>query len=394
MALCHSHQGGHRVCAVDDRGGIPAAITQPVWSDRLIGGIASCVFFLPSHQVIARRGVKMSERLSAGARAIGCLIFACFMLGWPPAGTAQQTGVAHGQVMSGQAPPPVGAGPGEQIIINSDLVTVRVTVTDRAGRCVTGLDKNRFTVFDDKVLQEISFFSDADAPVSVGIIVDVSGSMRGGKIDRAREALSRFIQTSDTSDDYFLIGFNSEAQLLVDRTRDADAVLRQLTRVQPQGQTALYDAVYLGVEKVTGGAHHKRALLLISDGGENDSRHGFGELRSFLAESDVVLYSICVLDQIDLVGKAGGRVQGLLNRLSEATGGRAFYPQSGEEMDETFERIALELRHQYAIGYRPRDFRNDGRWHRVKVKVRPPGGAARLFVRSKEGYYALVRARR
>ncbi len=180
----------------------------------------------------------------------------------------------------------------QQIVINTALITLTVSVTDAAGNSVSGLDKRTFTVFDDKVPQEISFFSDEDAPASVGIVFDVSGSMSGDKIMRAREALARFIETSHHHDEYFLVDFNSRARLLLDKTRDSDAVLNKFTYVQPRGNTALYDAAYLGIEKVMHGVHTKRAILLISDGEDNNSRYTFKELRRRLQESGVVVYSI------------------------------------------------------------------------------------------------------
>jgi Ca-activated chloride channel family protein len=268
-----------------------------------------------------------------------------------------------------------------------------VTVTDSYGRYVSGLDQKAFKVFEDKEEQEIEFFSDDDAPVSVGVIFDVSGSMSGDKIRKAREALSRFIQTSHDSDEYFLIAFNSRAQLLLDKTRDGDAVLNKLTFVETKSNTALYDACYLGVEKVTRGSHPKRALLLISDGQDNDSRYTFSEVRRLLKESDVVLYSIGILGGNDPASSLGLGGQASLDELSAVSGGKAFFPNTAAEMDELFERIALELRHQYSIGYRPKNFKNDGKWHKLKVKVTPPRGLPRLFVRSREGYYAVTNPR-
>ena len=275
------------------------------------------------------------------------------------------------------------------VIVNTDLITFTVTVTDTYGRYVSGLGKNAFTVMDDKKPQEITFFSDDDSPVSVGVIFDVSGSMGGDKIRRARDALSKFIQTSHDSDEYFLIAFNSRAQLLLDKTRDGNAVLDKLTFVQTKNNTALYDACYLGVEKVQRGSHPKRALLLISDGQDNNSRYTFNELRRLLKESDVTLYGIGILSGSDAGSSLGMEGQGILDELASVSGGKAFFPRSAAEMDDIFEQIALELRHQYSIGYKPTDFSNDGRWHRIKVKVNPPRGLPRLYVRSKEGYYAI-----
>src|SRR6266404_2609344 len=280
-----------------------------------------------------------------------------------------------------------------QIIINTDLITFTVTVTDLYGRFVSGLGKNAFTIFDDKKQQEITNFSDDDSPVSVGVLFDVSGSMSGDKVKRAREALSHFIQTSHDRDEYFLIAFNSRAQLLMDRTRDGNAVLDKLLFVQTRSNTALYDACYLGVERVQRGTHPKRALLLISDGQDNNSRYTFNELRRLLKESDVVLYSIGILSGSDSGSPLGMEGQGILDELSGVSGGKAFFPRSAAEMDDIFEQIALELRHQYSIGYKPESFTNNGKWHKIKVKVTPPRGLHRLFVRSKDGYYAISGAR-
>jgi Ca-activated chloride channel family protein len=299
-----------------------------------------------------------------------------------------------------QATPPAGQqkpNPDEQlpgvVVTNTDLITFTVTVTDTYGRFVSGLSKNAFTVTDEKKPQEITFFSDDDSPVSVGVIFDVSGSMSGDKVKRARDALSKFIQTSHNSDEYFLIAFNSRAQLLLDRTRDGNSVLDKLTFINTKDNTALYDACYLGVEKVQRGTHPKRALLLISDGQDNNSRYTFNELRRLLKESDVVLYGIGILGGGDAGSALGMEGQGILDELASVSGGKAFFPRSAAEMDDIFEQIALELRHQYSIGYRPSNFSNDGRWHKVKVKVTPPRGLPRLFVRTKEGYFAIPSSR-
>lgn len=278
--------------------------------------------------------------------------------------------------------------PDERIRVKTDLVSLTLTVTDPYGRYVSGLSKGAFTIIDNNQEQEITFFSDADAPVSVGILFDVSGSMSGEKIGKARKALERFIGTSHPSDEYFLIAFNNRAQLLMDRTRDGEAVLRKLTLVKPKENTALYDAVYLGVERVTRGTHQKRAMLIISDGQDNASRYNFGEVRRLMKESDVVTYAVGIMDRGDSVGSIGLQGQAFLDELSSVTGGKSFYPQTDIEMDEIFERIALELRNQYSIGYTPKDFQPDGKWRKVKVKIKPPRGLPRLTVRSREGYYA------
>jgi Ca-activated chloride channel family protein len=322
-----------------------------------------------------------------------------------PSPTPEKNELLKVQPAPNQTPPPDGSPqkaptkiqlPGAEVddkgpvITNTDLITFTVTVTDIYGRFVSGLGKNAFSIFDDKEQQNISFFSDDDAPVSVGVLFDVSGSMSGDKVRRARDALAHFIQTSHDRDEYFLIGFNSRAQLLLDRTRDGNAVLDKLMFVQTRNNTALYDACYLGVERVQRGTHPKRALLLISDGQDNNSRYTFSELRRVLKESDVVLYAIGILGGSDMGSSLGMEGQSVLDELAAVSGGKAFYPRSAAEMDDIFEQIALELRHQYSIGYRPPNFVNDHKWHKIKVKVAPPRGLPRLFVRSKEGYFAIA----
>lgn len=308
----------------------------------------------------------------------------------PVPSTTKTTGT---QTSTPQKPAPNSGSDDPQIIVNTDLVSLTATVTDTYGRYVTGLNKDAFTVLDDKVPQEITFFSDEDAPVSVGVVFDVSGSMGGDKIQHARDALKRFIETSDERDEYFLIGFNTRAQLLLDRTRDGDAVLNKLTFVQTKGSTALYDACYLGVEKVGRGVHQKHAVLLLSDGQDNSSRYTFNELRRLLKESDVTIYSIGILSGSDAGSSFGVEGQAVLTELSAVSGGKAFFPNSSAEMDDVFARIAVELRHQYSIGYKPTNFTGDGKFHRLKIKVTPPRGMQRLSVRSKDGYYALTTPR-
>lgn len=288
-------------------------------------------------------------------------------------------------------PPIQGVDNEPEINIRTDLVTLTLTVTDYYGRYVSGLTKDAFTVYDNKKKQKITFFSDADAPVSIGILFDVSGSMSGEKILKARTALERFINTSHPRDEYYLIAFNKRAQLLMDRTRDGEAVLNKLTLVEPKHNTALYDACYLGVERVTRGTHQKKALLIISDGQDNASRYNFKEVRRLMKESDVVIYAVGIMDSRDATSMDGMQGQAFLDELTGVTGGKSFYPTSAVEMDEIFERIALELRHQYSIGYTPKNFQPDGDWHRVKVKVKPPRGLPRLTVRHREGYYATPR---
>src|SRR5436190_3085274 len=286
------------------------------------------------------------------------------------------------------SPTPVPDDVSKPVAIRTDLVTLTLTVTDAYGRYVSGLTKNAFVITDNNKEQDVTYFSDSDAPVSIGILFDVSGSMSGDKIKKAKTALQRFITSSHPSDEYFLIAFNNRAELLLDRTRDADAVLNKLSLVQPARNTALYDAVYLGLERVTRGSHQKRALLIITDGQDNSSRYNFAEVRRLMKESDVITYAVGIIDSGDAGSQVGMQGQAFLDELTSVTGGKSFYPTSDVELDEIFDRISIELRHQYSIGYTPKDFQPDGKWRKVKVKVKPPRGLPRLSVRGREGYYA------
>ena len=271
---------------------------------------------------------------------------------------------------------------------NTDLVSVTVTVTDRSGQAIAGLRKEDFRVYDDKAEQPITYFSDEDAPASIGIVFDTSGSMNGHAFERAREALTRFIQTSHPRDEYFLIGINSTPQLLLDRTRDGQAVLDKFTYAQPHGNTALYDAVYMGVEKLFQATYPKRAIILISDGEENNSRYSFKKLRQELDESGVVVYTVRV-GALPLPKSISWMI---MDPLASISGGKAYWPRSTDRMDEAFEQIALDLRRQYSIGYRPANFVADGKRHRIKVVLTAPHDQSReMVIRHREGYYAVVK---
>lgn len=270
------------------------------------------------------------------------------------------------------------------IVLNSDLVSLTVTVTDAHGRSVAGLGKSAFTILDENVPQEIRYFSAEDMPASVAIVFDVSRSMTEDKISSAKDALARFIQTSHPDDEYFLIGFNSTPALLLDGVRDGEAVLKKFTYVQTSGNTALYDAVYLGIEKVSQGIYPKRAIILISDGEDNHSLYTFSEVRRRLHESDVAIYTVQV--GIALIRSNAWQVMG---ELAAVSGGKAFPPTGRDGMREDFEQIALELRQQYSLAFFPSGFIPDGRKRHIKVKLTPSDRTQRLSVRHRKSYYAI-----
>ena len=275
--------------------------------------------------------------------------------------------------------------PDDKIILDTSVVNVIVSVTDPYGRFVTGLTRDHFEVFDDKVKQQIAHFTDDDAPVSLGIVYDVSGSMKE-RIGRSIRALRRFIETSHDDDDFFLIGFNDRAKLVQDYTTSGDNILGHLMFVQPKGSTALYDAAYIAVEKVQQGRHSKKALLLISDGQDNNSRYTYKELRNRVKEADVQIYAIGITDPANDALSGFGR--SILEEITRMTGGRAFFPNAYNEAElvEICTRIALELRHQYSVGFYPTDIQSEAKWHKVQVRVNPPRGLGRLSLMYKDGY--------
>jgi Ca-activated chloride channel family protein len=273
----------------------------------------------------------------------------------------------------------------DKIILNTGVVNVLVSVTDTYGRFVTGLTKDHFDLFDDKVKQNIAHFTDEDAPISVGIVYDVSGSMKE-RIMRSIKALRRFMETSHDDDDFFLIGFNDRAKLVQDFTTSSEQVVGHLMFVNPKGSTALYDAAYLAVEKVAQGRHQKKALLIISDGQDNNSRYTYKELRNRVKEADVQIYAIGITDPAS--DSLAGYGRGVLEEISRMTGGRSFFPNAYNEPElvEICTRIALELRHQYSVGFYPSDYTSDAKWHKLAVKINPPKGLGRLSLSYKDGY--------
>ncbi len=271
---------------------------------------------------------------------------------------------------------------------NTSVVNLTVVVTDKKNRPVTGLGPEHFEVFEDKVKQKIEFFTDDDLPLSIGIIFDVSGSMKG-KLDRAREALSAFIQTCHDNDDFFLVTFNQRPRLIVEFT-DGVSLSRKLSSAEASGETALYDAIQLGLELVSRGRHSKRAMLVISDGEDNSSRQSFRALARLLKEANVQVYCIGIVDLYWFFGEVvNTQGHSTLADIAKVTGGKAFFPRREGELEETVTRIALELRRQYSIGYMPTNQHRDGKWRKIKVRLMQPPGVSRLIVRAREGYFAV-----
>jgi Ca-activated chloride channel homolog len=267
-----------------------------------------------------------------------------------------------------------------------DLVLVPVTVTDSMQRLVTGLGPDNFQVFENRKPQQIKHFSNEDAPVSLGIIVDTSGSM-ANKMDRVREAVKEFCDSANPQDEFFVITFSDEPHLVHSFSNSAQDIEGRIIFAVPKGRTALLDAIYLGVRKMREAKYSKKALLIISDGGDNHSRYSEREVKSAVKESDVMFYAIGIFDrhvptQEEILGPE------LLSDLAEATGGRAFILDDIGQMPTLAHRIGTELRTQYVLGYRPENPPHDGKWHKINVKLKLPRKLAYLQARAKQGYYA------
>ncbi len=267
-----------------------------------------------------------------------------------------------------------------------DMVLVPVTITDPMNRLVTGLDKENFEVFEGKEAQDIRTFSSEDAPVSLGVIFDMSGSM-SSKIERAREAVIEFFKTANPQDEFFMITFADKPEEVSDFTSSIEDIQGKLVYTVPKGRTALLDAIYLGISKMRQAKYTKKALLIISDGGDNHSRYTEGEIKSMVKEADVLIYAIGIYDHYfpteeERLGPA------LLSEITELTGGRSFTIDNPNDLADVATKIGIELRNQYVLGYRPKNGSKDGKWRKIKVKLNPPKGLPPLRVYAKTGYYA------
>jgi Ca-activated chloride channel homolog len=273
-------------------------------------------------------------------------------------------------------------------VIKTDvkLVLVPVSVTDSTERLVTGLNVDNFQLYEGKKPQEIRHFSSEDVPVSIGIILDTSGSM-GDKMNRVREAVSQFCKEANPQDEFFMIEFSEQPHLVTDFTSAPEDLERELLFTRAKGRTALLDAIYMGLHKIKEAKYGKKALLIISDGGDNHSRYGEREVKAAAKESDVMIYAIGTFDRfVPTLEELRGPT--LLSELAEPTGGRAYTLENALALPAVARHIGRELRTQYVLGYRPEEIPKDGKWHKIQVKLRLPKKLPFLRARAKTGYYA------
>jgi Ca-activated chloride channel homolog len=268
--------------------------------------------------------------------------------------------------------------PQDKIVINTKLVNLTVSVNDKLGRFVAGLTKEDFEIFDDNIKQDVAFFSDDDAPISFGIVYDVSSSM-GNFSSRSLSMLRYFFDNSHKEDEFYVYAFNNRVQLVQDFTSLPEALLNRVTFIKAKGSTALFDATYAAVEKVREGRHHKKVILIFSDGEENSSRYSGRELQNLLKENDVQIYAIGMSELSDGAGT--------LKFIAEPTGGQALFPFDYASAEVVYTRLALMLRRQYVVGFYPSNLTSGTAWHKLNVQIKAPKQLGKLKLSYKNGYW-------
>lgn len=273
--------------------------------------------------------------------------------------------------------------------IDTNLVLIPVTVTTPLNQFVTGMEKEQFRVFEDKQEQEISYFASFDAPLSIGLVFDASGSM-GSKLTKSRQAAAEFFKTANPEDEFFLVQFNDRPNLVVPFTRSTEDIMSRLTFTQAKGRTALLDGIYQALQHLRKGRNPRKALLIISDGGDNSSRYTESEVRNLLKEADAQMYAIGIFEPIGSRGRSAEELSGpgLLSELAEMTGGRHLPVDNLNDLPDIAAKIGIELRNQYVLGYVSRNQQRDGKYRKVTVRLNQPRGLPPLRALHRQGYYA------
>jgi Ca-activated chloride channel homolog len=282
-----------------------------------------------------------------------------------------------------------GLAAGSMIHTSVELVMVPVSITDNFNRPIIGLDQENFEVFENKKPQEIKHFSSEDAPVSVGVVVDTSGSM-GDKLERARDAVKEFCDASNPQDEFFMITFADTPRLATDFTTRSDDLQNDLLTARSKGRTALLDAIYMGVQKMRGARYARRALLIISDGGDNHSRYSEHDVKAAIKEADVTIYAVGTYDSYFSTAEEALGPE-LLRSVAELTGGRSFTLTGANDLPMVTRVIGTQLRHRYMLAYQPQSRLRDGKWHKISVKLRLPKKLHNYIMRveARTGYYAM-----
>ena len=271
-----------------------------------------------------------------------------------------------------------------KLSVNVDLTEVHVNVTDEKDRPVGNLKKENFRVFEDRTEQKITVFKHEDAPLSLGLVIDNSRSIEPRKKRLDAAALS-FVRKGNPNDETFIVHFDDTARLALDFTDSIPALESALASVKPYGQTAIYDALILALEHMEQSKHLKKALLLITDGVDNSSKHTLSEAIEATKRSRVAVYTVGLLSM-----SGGQKAEDSLIRIAESSGGHAYFPNNEDEARMYMERVARDLREQYTLGYFPSNPTRNGGWRSVRVDVLPPPGlpaTAKLTANYRHGYY-------
>ena len=287
----------------------------------------------------------------------------------------------------GQRPAKQAAFPTANIRVDSSLVLIPAHVTTANGNSVTDLTKENFRLFEDGVEQEITFFAQDDAPLSVGLVFDSSGSMQN-KIRRSAEAAQKFFTTAGSEDEFFLVEFNERPKLTVPFTSNSQEIYKRITRTRPFGRTSLLDAIHLAMEQMKHARNLRKAIVILSDGGDNRSRYTEAEVRNAMLESDVQLFAMGIFNQTDAHKLTQEEQNGphLLDELAEQTGGRNYPVDRIDDLASISERISRELRSEYVLGYSPSNKVRDGRYHEVTVRLDAPDAPRGLRLYFRHGY--------
>jgi len=262
--------------------------------------------------------------------------------------------------------------------IDTNLVLIPVSINDPRGRPVAGLEARNFRITDNKEPQTISAFSMEDEPVALGLVFDTSNSMKPF-LAGARRAAALFVATANPGDQFLLVEFDSTPRITVPLTGDLAHIRYELTFTQSRGSTAMIDAVYMAMNEIKKSPKQRKALILVSDGGDNNSRYTAGELKTVLQESEVLVYSVAMLGGDD-------SNPGLMRSIAEETGGRMFVANSG--LPNIAATISLDLRNRYVLGYVPTNAARDGLYHKVDLELLPPKGLPKLRAYWRRGYFA------
>jgi Ca-activated chloride channel homolog len=295
------------------------------------------------------------------------------------------SGLGRAQTVRKRPAPSKEEKPTGTLRVDTSLVLIPVTVNDPLNRPVTGLEKENFRIFDEKVEQTIAQFAMDDEPVAVGLVFDTSGSM-GEKLRTSRLAARSFFRTSnEDEDEYFLVEFDSAPRLVVPMTKNTGEIETQLLYSKSKGSTALLDALLLAIHEMRKSKKRKKALLVISDGGDNHSRYTPAEAQRIIRESDILIYAIGVFGGASTGEEYGGPM--LLSKIAEGTGGR-LYEAVAAELPDIARKIGIDLRNRYVLGFSPTHQARDGKYHRVEVRIVPPRGLPKLHAHWRTGYFA------